>query len=72
MCTASSRRPPQTPRSCEGVGRGALPRRLKNIAWESDAGKVCRRGAVFNFPFLMEMFRLHIYGLLVLDQVHWP
>jgi hypothetical protein len=25
------------------------------------AGKVCRGGAVFNFPILMKMFRLHIY-----------
>ena len=56
-------------------GSGAAPRRgaSKTLLGRAiDAGKVCRRGAVFNFPFLMEMFRLHIYGLLVLDQVHWP
>ena len=49
-----------------------MEEQLEALGRAIDAGKVCRRGAVFNFPFLMKMFRLHIYELLVLDQVHWP
>lgn len=49
-----------------------MEEQLEALGRAIDAGKVCRQGTVLNFPFLMKMFGLHIYEMLVLDQVHWP